>query len=64
MLVYEEYAGRRYVKIAPTTYFALPGCYKSWSEIERCDLCAVKTQCKEAQDELQLSKEFCDPTDS
>jgi len=54
MLEYKGYNDGNYVKIAPTTYFRVPICYQRCLGDAKCLLCAVKVQCKEAQDELQL----------
>jgi len=58
MLEYKGYNDGNYVKIAPTTYFRVPACYQLVSGNAKCLLCAVRVQCKEAQDELQFSTVF------
>ena len=46
-----------YVKIAPTTYFRAPPCYR-WKLVEgalpKCDLCPVKVQCKNDIESIKL----------
>jgi hypothetical protein len=57
MLEYKLHGDWNYVRIAPTTFFRVPACYQLCLGAAECELCAVKAQCREAQDDFFRSRQ-------